>query len=363
MNKDKVCKYCGEKLENNNCRCLKCGKDQRNFIKRNPLFIAFIIVLVLIVISIGVTFIKINSISKNNDSTEYIGLQNLLGDFWEDISITSDELIDEYENNEKNADLNYNQVFLELTGKVKNVEEIDKRTIKVQLETKKDSEYKIYCKFDQDENESYNEIKEYKPGQKITLTGNLVRKDKNLNMEYCILGDWETYYAFDNTFNIDLDLEDLLQQAKKDDTSIKLNKKKIMSFDSDILDYGYSYEDIIDYISKISDDEIIITDISEKSGLKNRTITMKINEKEVSLKLSKDNTSFDESLVYQINRVLEENNSEKMLYYADMDCDEDFEIINIAYSTQEDINKINKIISKSNLDMSQFEKEEETESI
>ena len=25
MNKDKVCKYCGEKLENNNCRCLKCG--------------------------------------------------------------------------------------------------------------------------------------------------------------------------------------------------------------------------------------------------------------------------------------------------------------------------------------------------
>ena len=136
-----------------------------------------------------------------------------------------------------------------------------------------------------------------------------------------------------------------------------------MSFDSDILDYGYSYEDIIDYISKISDDEIIITDISEKSGLKNRTITMKINEKEVSLKLSKDNTSFDESLVYQINRVLEENNSEKMLYYADMDCDEDFEIINIAYSTQEDINKINKIISKSNLDMSQFEKEEETESI
>ena len=243
------------------------------------------------------------------------------------------------------------------------MEEIDKRTIKVQLETKKDSEYKIYCKFDQDENESYNEIKEYKPGQKITLTGNLVRKDKNLNMEYCILGDWETYYAFDNTFNIDLDLEDLLQQAKKDDTSIKLNKKNIMSFDSDILDYGYSYEDIIDYISKISDDEIIITDISEKSGLKNRTITMKINEKEVSLKLSKDNTSFDESLVYQINRVLEENNSEKMLYYADMDCDEDFEIINIAYSTQEDINKINKIISKSNLDMSQFEKEEETESI
>ena len=91
-----------------------------------------------------------------------------------------------------------------------------------------------------------------------------------------------------------------------------------MSFDSDILDYGYTYEDIIDYISQISDDEIKITDISEKSSLKNRTITMKINEKEVSVNLSKDNTCFDESLVYQINKVLEESKSEKLLYYIKM---------------------------------------------
>ena len=67
-----------------------------------------------------------------------------------------------------------------------------------------------------------------------------------------------------------------------------------------------------------SDDEIKITDISEKSSLKNRTITMKINEKEVSVNLSKDNTCFDESLVYQINKVLEESKSEKLLYYIKM---------------------------------------------
>ncbi len=176
-------------------------------------------------------------------------------------------------------------------------------------------------------------------------------------MEYCILGDWETYYAFDNTFNIDLDLDDVLIDARKEDKSIELNSKNIMSFDSDILDYGYTYEDIIDYISQISDDEIKITDISEKSSLKNRTITMKINEKEVSVNLSKDNTCFDESLVYQINKVLEESKSEKLLYYADMDY-EDFAIVNIAYSTQSDINKLNKVISKSNLDMKQFKKDE-----
>lgn len=357
MKKSKVCKYCGEKLEITSDRCLACGKTQKNFIKRNPVFIGFIIILILILISIGIILININSKSKNNDSSEYLGLQNFLGDFWEDISISSDELIEEYERSEKNADLNYDQVFLELTGKVKKVEELNDRVLKVELETKKNSQYKIYCRFDQDENEHYDEIKQYKQGDDITLTGNLVRDNKTITMEYCILGDWETYYAFDNTFNIDLDLDDVLIDARKEDKSIELNSKNIMSFDRDILDYGYTYEDIIDYISQISDDEIKITDISEKSSLKNRTITMKINEKEVSVNLSKDNTCFDESLVYQINKVLEESKSEKLLYYADMDY-EDFAIVNIAYSTQSDINKLNKVISKSNLDMKQFKKDE-----
>ena len=37
---------------------------------------------------------------------------------------------------------------------------------------------------------------------------------------------------------------------------------------------------------------------------------------------------------------------------------QDFAIVNIAYSTQSDINKLNKVISKSNLDMKQFKKDE-----
>lgn len=173
MKKSKVCKYCGEKLEITSDRCLACGKTQKNFIKRNPVFIGFIIILILILISIGIILININSKSKNNDSSEYLGLQNFLGDFWEDISISSDELIEEYERSEKNADLNYDQVFLELTGKVKKVEELDDRVLKVELETKKNSQYKIYCRFDQDENEHYDEIKQYKQGDDITLTAEI----------------------------------------------------------------------------------------------------------------------------------------------------------------------------------------------
>ncbi|WP_455542692.1 OB-fold protein [Intestinibacter sp.] len=363
MGKEKVCKYCGEKLTNNNYVCLKCGKDQRGFVKKNPTLSVFLIVFILICISIGIIFIKVNSITKNSHSGEYIGLEDFMSDFGSDISITTDELIEEYENDKDDADLNYNENFLELTGKVKKIEEVDKRTIKVELKTDKNSDYKIYCSFDKDENDHYDEIKDYTNGKEITMTGNLIREGKNLNIEYCILGDWETYYAFDNTFNIDLDLEDLLEEAKKNDKNIKLDKKNIMSFDSDILDYGYSYEEIINHISQISAGEIIITDINEKSGLKDRTVTMKINEKEINIKLDKDNFCFDENLVYQINKVLKESNSDKMLYYAYMDYDDDFGIVNIAYSTQDDINKINKILNKSNLGISQFEKEAELESI
>ena len=69
MKKSKVCKYCGEKLEITSDRCLACGKTQKNFIKRNPVFIGFIIILILILISIGIILININSKSKNNDSS------------------------------------------------------------------------------------------------------------------------------------------------------------------------------------------------------------------------------------------------------------------------------------------------------
>ena len=38
-----------------------------------------------------------------------------------------------------------------------------------------------------------------------------------------------------------------------------MKKENIMSFDYDILDYSYSYEDILDNISKISGGEVVFT--------------------------------------------------------------------------------------------------------
>ena len=170
------------------------------------------------------------------------------------------------------------------------------------------------------------------------------------------------YNDLDN-IKIPLDLEDLIESAKKNDKSIALKKENIMSFDYDILDYSYSYEDILDNISKISGGEVEITDIDEETGIINTTITMKINGKETSIEVEDGDSIFDENLVYQINKVLKENNSEKMFYCAVREYDDDLNLINIAYSNESDITKINKVLNKSNLDISNFKKDAKSTSI
>ena len=37
MKEEKFCRHCGGKLDINTNRCLKCGKEQRDFLKKHPL--------------------------------------------------------------------------------------------------------------------------------------------------------------------------------------------------------------------------------------------------------------------------------------------------------------------------------------
>ena len=71
----------------------------------------------------------------------------------------------------------------------------------------------------------------------------------------------------------------------------------------------------------------------------------------------------DENLVYQINKELKENNSEKMFYCVVRKYEEDLDLINIAYSNESDITKINKVLNKSNLDITEFKKDAKSTSI
>ncbi|MFR1932135.1 MAG: hypothetical protein ACLS23_06520 [Clostridioides difficile] len=55
--------------------------------------------------------------------------------------------------------------------------------------------------------------------------------------------------------------------------------------------------------------------------------------------------------------------SRKMFYCAVREYDDDLNLINIAYSNESDITKINKVLNKSNLDISNFKKDAKSTSI
>ena len=79
--------------------------------------------------------------------------------------------------------------------------------------------------------------------------------------------------------------------------------------------------------------------------------------------MNKDTSSFDENIVYLINQELKKDNCDKIFYYSYMDYEEDFGIVNIAYSTEDDIDKLNKVLKSSDLDMEQFKNEVSTKSM
>ena len=52
-----------------------------------------------------------------------------------------------------------------------------------------------------------------------------------------------------------------------------------------------------------------------------------------------------------------------MIYCAVRKYEEDLDLINIAYSNESDITKINKVLNKSNLDITEFKKDAKSTSI
>ena len=162
MKEEKFCRHCGGKLDINTNRCLKCGKEQRDFLKKHPLFIPVVCVVLLICISIGIIFYGINSIHKNSDSAEYSKLDSLLGGLWDNISTTPEEIIQSYKDDFEESESKYSYTYLEITGKIQSIEENDK-ILKIQLQTDKKDDYKVYCYFDKEDNDAvYDELKNYK---------------------------------------------------------------------------------------------------------------------------------------------------------------------------------------------------------
>lgn len=118
----KKCKECGEEISSSAKKCPKCGKDQRNFFMKHP-----VLYTILILIVIGVVG------GSGSDTTNTSTLSTSTGDTTattttetpeviEYTAIDVDALNDALENNAAAAKDTYNKKYLEITGRLSNID-------------------------------------------------------------------------------------------------------------------------------------------------------------------------------------------------------------------------------------------------
>ena len=108
------CKECGEAVSKNAKACPKCGKDQRNFFMKHPVLYSIIILVIVIIAS-----------SSGNETSTPTTSSNILNEPAEVIEYTKtdvDKLNDDLEKNAAAAKENYNKKYLEITGRLSNID-------------------------------------------------------------------------------------------------------------------------------------------------------------------------------------------------------------------------------------------------
>lgn len=113
----KKCKECGEEISSSAKKCPKCGKDQRNFFMKHPvLYTILILIIIAVAGSSGSDTTNTTSTSSGDatitETTEVI----------EYTAIDVDTLNDALENNAAAAKDTYNKKYLEITGRLSNID-------------------------------------------------------------------------------------------------------------------------------------------------------------------------------------------------------------------------------------------------
>lgn len=112
------CKECGEEISSSAKKCPKCGKDQRNFFMKHP-----VLYTILILIIIGIASNSGSDTTNTSVSTGTSG--DTTASSTETIEYTAidvDTLHDALEKNAAAAKETYNKQYLEITGKLTNID-------------------------------------------------------------------------------------------------------------------------------------------------------------------------------------------------------------------------------------------------
>lgn len=117
----KKCKECGEEISSSAKKCPKCGKDQRNFFMKHPvLYTILILIIIAVAGSSGNDTTNTDVASTNGDTVTTTTTET--AETIEYTAIDVDALNDALENNAAAAKDTYNKKYLEITGKLTNID-------------------------------------------------------------------------------------------------------------------------------------------------------------------------------------------------------------------------------------------------
>lgn len=123
----------------------------------------------------------------------------------------------------------------------------------------------------------------------------------------------------------------------KNDT-YNMSSSKVYSFDVEVYDIDGMYIIFLNFVNKLSDGKLEITDITidtsnvnDEDGTGTQAVTFKLNGKEYKYDAKMDYDWFDTDIITYFNKILEEQNSEKYLFVTS----DGYQNCILFYNTQE----------------------------
>lgn len=120
----KTCKECGKEISSGAKKCLNCGKDQRNWFAKHKIITGILVIIVLAVIgSLG------NGDGDKSATTSTQTTANTSTSTTKEeqpkptpMAVTTDKLMEDLESNALNASDTYKGKYVEVTGKLSNID-------------------------------------------------------------------------------------------------------------------------------------------------------------------------------------------------------------------------------------------------
>lgn len=125
--KVRKCKKCGQEIRSSTKVCLKCGKDQRIFIKRHPIICIVFVIIAILAIFTGKDYRETDILETNTSNLDEKNLYNV-GEVYENgfVNLQFVSINDRFKRYNQYAEIESQHKVIEYEFQFRNVSEIDR---------------------------------------------------------------------------------------------------------------------------------------------------------------------------------------------------------------------------------------------